>query len=46
MMGIKARICAPVAHLTLEELVPHNHFYRHIDRALDLDFVRDLVAPY
>ena len=45
-MGIKARIFAPVEHLTLEELVPQNHFYRHVDRALDLDFVRELVAPY
>jgi transposase len=37
--------CAPVAHLTLEELVPRDHVYRHVDRLLDLACVRDLVAP-
>jgi transposase len=31
--------------LSLEDLVPANHFYRHLDRTLDLSFVRDLVAP-
>ena len=45
MMGIKARVFAPVEHLTLEELVPRDHFYRHVARVLDLDFVRQLVAP-
>ncbi|MDB5059582.1 MAG: transposase [Chloroflexi bacterium] len=46
MMGIKARVFAPIEHLTLEELVPREHFYRHVDRVLDLRFVRELVAPY
>ncbi|HEV7129483.1 MAG TPA: transposase, partial [Ktedonobacterales bacterium] len=46
MMGIKARVFAPVEHLTLEELVPREHFYRHVDRVLNLGFVRELVAPY
>ena len=46
MMGIKARMFAPVEHLSLEELVPHDHFYRHLERVLDLNFVRELVAPY
>jgi transposase len=27
----------------LEELVPPDHFYRHLERSLDLGFVRDLV---
>jgi len=27
----------------LEDLVPADHFYRHLERTLDLDFVRDLV---
>jgi transposase len=35
-----------VEHLTLEELVPRDHFYRHLERVLDLSFVRELVAPY
>lgn len=46
MMGIKARVFAPVEHLTLEELVPRDHFYRHLERVLDLSFVREWVAPY
>jgi transposase len=46
MMGIKAREFAPVERLTLEELVPRGHFYRHVERVLDLSFVRELVAPY
>jgi transposase len=29
----------------LEQLVPKNHFYRHLERSLDLIFVRDLVQP-
>jgi transposase len=43
MMGTKARIFAPIAVVSLEDLVPSNHFYRHLDRVLDLSFVRDLV---
>ena len=46
MMGSKARIFAPIEYLTLEELVPQDHFYRHLERVLDLSFVRELVAPY
>src|SRR5918912_1291338 len=46
MMGSKARVFAPVEHLTLEELVPQDHFYRHLERVLDPSFVRELVAPY
>jgi transposase len=40
MMGTKARLFTPIS---LEELVPANHFYRHLDRVVDLSFVRDLV---
>ena len=43
MMGRKARVFEPIAAVTLEDLVPTDHFYRHIDRSLDLAFVRDLV---
>ena len=46
MMGFKAREFAPIEHLTLEQLVPRDHFYRDLDRVLDLGFVRALVAPY
>src|SRR5688500_15682392 len=37
------RLDAPVA-VSLEDLVPADHFYRHLERALDLAFVRDLVT--
>src|SRR3989440_3342203 len=43
MMGTKARIFAPIAVVSLDDLVPSNHFYRHLDHVLDLSFVRDLV---
>jgi transposase len=43
MMGIKARIFQPIVHVSLEDLVPADHFYRHVERTLDLSFVRDLV---
>jgi hypothetical protein len=33
------RLDAPVA-VSLEDLVPANHFYRHLEPTLDLDFVR------
>ncbi len=43
MMGTKARLFTPLPSVTLDELVPADHFYRHLDRILDLSFVRDLV---
>jgi transposase len=43
MMGRKERAFGPLPPLTLEDLVPSDHFYRHLERSLDLSFVRDLV---
>ena len=43
MMGIKERAFGPLPPISLEDLVPPDHFYRHLERALDLTFVRDLV---
>jgi transposase len=43
MMGIKERIFRPLPNLSLEELVPQENFYRHLERTLDLSFVRELV---
>ena len=43
MMGKKARVFAPLPPVSLEELVSPNHFYRYLERTLDLRFVRDLV---
>ena len=41
MMGTKARVFAPLPPVSLEDLVPPDHFYRHLAQALDLGFVRD-----
>lgn len=43
MMGHKDRAFAPLVTVSLEALVPQDHFYRHLDRTLDLSFVRELV---
>ena len=43
MMGTKQRSFAPLIHVSLEELVPADHFYRHLERTLDLLFVRQFV---
>jgi transposase len=43
MMGMKARVFTPVPAVSLDELVPADHFYRHLERVLDLSFVRELV---
>ena len=38
----RAALC-PLNNVSLEELVPQDHFYRHLERTLDLSFVRELV---
>ncbi len=43
MMGIKQRHFAPLIHVSLEELVPADHFYRHLERSLELSFVYEFV---
>ncbi len=43
MMGKKVRSFAPLINVSLEELVPQDHFYRHLDRTLDLSSVREFV---
>ena len=43
-MGIKERDFQPLVTVSVEDLVPPDHFYRHLDGSLDLSFVRDLVA--
>jgi hypothetical protein len=43
MMGTKIRDFAPLPDLSLEELVPKDNFYRRLEEALDLSFVRELV---
>jgi len=43
MMGSKVRHFAALINVSLEELVPADHFYRHVERTLDLSFVREFV---
>jgi transposase len=43
MMGLKERAFAPLVAVSLEELVPQDHFYRHLQKVLDLSFVHNLV---
>ena len=43
MMGTKARNVAPLSNISLEDLVPQDHLYRHLDQKLDLSFVREFV---
>ena len=44
MMGLKERDFAPLVAVSLEELVPQDHFYRHLQDVLDLSFVYKLVG--
>ena len=43
MMGKKERNFSPLINSSLDELVPADHFYRHVERTLDLSFVREFV---
>ncbi len=43
MMGKKERNFAQLINVSLEELVPPDHFYRYLERTLDLSFVREFV---
>lgn len=46
MIGTKTRTFAPLPDdVSLEDLVPEDHFYRRLEAALDLSFVRELVGP-
>jgi hypothetical protein len=42
-MGTKKRSFAPLTHVSLEELVPQDHLYRHLEKSLDLSVVRKFV---
>lgn len=42
-MESKERHFAPLTNVSLEELVPADRFYRHLDRTLNLSFVREFV---
>jgi hypothetical protein len=44
MMGMKELCFAPLITVSLEDLVPADHFYRHLEQTLDLSFVREAGA--
>ena len=44
MMGKKERHFAPLINVSFEDLVPLNHFYRHLEKSLDLSFVREICS--
>ena len=43
MMGTKTRNTVPLISISLEDLVPKDHFYRRLDQQLDLSFVYAFV---
>jgi hypothetical protein len=43
VLGNKVRQFTPVGTIALDELVPADHFYRHLEQVLDLTFVRQWV---
>jgi transposase len=45
-MGMKQRTFSPLPRdVSLEDLVPEDSFYRHLEAGLDLSFVRELARP-
>jgi hypothetical protein len=45
MTGTKIRSFTPLPEdISLENLVPEDHFYRRLEARLDLSFVRELVG--
>lgn len=46
MLGRKEKAFKVHPHLTLDNLVPQNHFYRQVEAKLDLSFARDLVQTH
>ena len=42
-MGTKERRFLPLAHPSLEDLIPADYVSRHLERSLDLSFVHDLA---
>jgi hypothetical protein len=43
MMGTSVRDVASLPPVMLDDLGPPNHFYRHLERTLDLALARDFV---
>ena len=43
MLGYKAKDFQIHTNVSLENLIPEDNFYRHVEHCLDLSFVRELV---
>ena len=43
MMGTRQRNFVLLIHVSVEDLVPVVHFYRYLEKSLDLLFVREFV---
>lgn len=46
MMGTKTRNTVPFIHISLEDLVAQDHFYRQLDHQLNLSFVYAFVQEH
>jgi hypothetical protein len=46
MLGHKVRDFKSLTAICLEDLVPTDNFYRHVERSIDLSFVRELAAEF
>ena len=46
MLGTKERHFTPLINVSLEELVSRDHFYRHLERTLDLSLVLTVRVSY
>ncbi len=45
-MGVKSKLDKDQMHMvSMNDLVPYNHLVRKLDKAIDLDFIYDLVRP-
>ena len=43
MMGTKVRVFAPLPPISLEELVPQDHFYRHLEGTLEPELMFEIA---
>ena len=46
MLGHKTRDFRALTAVCLEDLVPEDNFYRHVERSIDLSFVHDLANDF
>ena len=46
MLGHKARDFRQHVSVSLDDLVPDDNFYRHVEDCIDLSFVRNLASDF